>query len=529
MDIATLRARLMKDSALRARGSERSVLLSGAADIYEAVYRREQASRNPEAYYPATNAATLRLLAGERSAAADLARLTLQALAEVPPDRSGYYECVSALEAHLVLGHSDRAREIVASISTEKHWNSEADYRALASTLRQLRLVLAANALPADCLQKLTMPRVIHFAGHIIAAPGEIGRFTADQEDAVRQDIEAELDQSRIGFGYGSLAAGADILFAEALLRRGAGLHVILPFREEEFIDLSVRPAGEGWVARYWACRQAAASVRFATMDRYLGEDQLFTYCSKLAIGLAVLMARHLSTEAEQLVVWDGEPASGIAGTAIDVETWRRTGLGQRTIACSATSAQVRPVRPAVHLDEGRRTHAMLFADLQGSTKLSDEAIPRFTDVVLGAFARVIDRYEDILLTNTWGDALFVVFKDAGQAAACALDLQEAMAAIDLAACGLPPHLALRIGVHLGPVHTSYDPILKKLNFFGAHVNRAARIEPVTPEGCVYVTEMMAAVLAIYNANQFCCDYVGYTEAAKNFGAMRMFLLRRRS
>jgi len=78
--------------------------------------------------------------------------------------------------------------------------------------------------------------------------------------------------------------------------------------------------------------------------------------------------------------------------------------------------------------------------------------------------------------------------------------------------------------------HTTWvltDPVLRRRNFFGAHVSRAARIEPVTPEGCVYVTETFAAVLALYNADEFACDYVGMTEAAKHYGTMRMFLLRR--
>ena len=35
------------------------------------------------------------------------------------------------------------------------------------------------------------------------------------------------------------------------------------------------------------------------------------------------------------------------------------------------------------------------------------------------------------------------------------------------------------------------------------------------------------AVLALYNADAFACDYVGMTEAAKHYGTMRMFLLRR--
>jgi len=121
------------------------------------------------------------------------------------------------------------------------------------------------------------------------------------------------------------------------------------------------------------------------------------------------------------------------------------------------------------------------------------------------------------------------VFDDAGKAANCALDLQEAIAGVDLAAAGLPAEMALRLGGHLGPVYRAHDPILKRDNFFGAHVSRAARIEPVTPDRCVYVTETLAAVLALYNADRFDCDYVGMTQAAKRYGKMRMFLLRRRA
>ena len=49
----------------------------------------------------------------------------------------------------------------------------------------------------------------------------------------------------------------------------------------------------------------------------------------------------------------------------------------------------------------------------------------------------------------------------------------------------------------------------------------------MTPLGCVYVTETMAAVLALHNADGFACEYVGMTEAAKSYGQMRMFLLHR--
>jgi class 3 adenylate cyclase len=351
----------------------------------------------------------------------------------------------------------------------------------------------------------------------------------AEQEGEIAAAIEARIACAGIGFGYGSLAAGADILFAEALLRHGVSLHVVLPFNRAEFVEISVRPAGYRWVERFEECCAAAekdGTVRYATEDRYLGDDALFSYCSQLAMGLAILRARYLCTEAEQIAVWGGEPPTGPIGTAADMANWHRTGRPQSVIHCG-DGANPEPAMTSSERRTNRRIRAMLFGDIRGFSKLADAELPRFVDAVLGAFADVINRYgNDVLLANTWGDGLYLVFDDAGKAARCALDLQTAMTGIDLATAGLPDYLALRIGGHLGPVYAGHDPIIKQQNFFGAHVSRAARIEPVTPEGCIYVTETLAAVLAIHNADEFTCDYVGMTEAAKHYGPMRMFLLR---
>ena len=66
---------------------------------------------------------------------------------------------------------------------------------------------------------------------------------------------------------------------------------------------------------------------------------------------------------------------------------------------------------------------------------------------------------------------------------------------LDLEAAGLPSSLALRVGAHLGPVYAITDPVLGAPSFIGSHVSRTARIEPVTPEGSIYVTERFAAAL----------------------------------
>jgi class 3 adenylate cyclase len=111
-------------------------------------------------------------------------------------------------------------------------------------------------------------------------------------------------------------------------------------------------------------------------------------------------------------------------------------------------------------------------------------------------------------LVNTWGDGLFVVFKRAHEAADCALALQEALTELDFGALGLPSTLALRLGGHVGPVYAPKDPIIKTVNFFGAHVSQTARIEPITPPHSVYVTETFAASVELEHSDRFACEYV---------------------
>ena len=253
--------------------------------------------------------------------------------------------------------------------------------------------------------------------------------------------------------------------------------------RADDFVELSVRPSGESWVARFEDCMAQAQSIRYATEDRHLGDDHLFAYGSQIAMGLAVLYGRHLHADLRQIAIWDGCSSDAVAGTAIDIGVWERAGMPRATIIpCGKARHASRPVAatPVVQPPPGGRRHsrAMLFGDVSGFSQLSDEQLPSFTAKILGAMGRVIGRFrEHTDMINTWGDGLFIVFADAGIAANCALALQDAISAVDLEAARLPKHLSLRLGGHLGPVYELPDPILSRPNFYGAHVSRAARIE----------------------------------------------------
>jgi class 3 adenylate cyclase/tetratricopeptide (TPR) repeat protein len=522
-DIGSLFGRLHKDLAFAEPDpGKRRALFGAARAIYEDVYARAVGEGDAEAYYPAINAATLALLAGDSEAAGALAgavltllRARMEALDHAnAADR--YWILATELEAYLVMGDVDAARALIGPVIAA----SGDDHAGLASTKRQLDRIVRAKGLDPALLEAFEPPIIIHYVGHMIAPPGQPGRFPAALEPVIQGRIEEALDGVRIG---------ADILFAESLIARGVALNVVLPFAIDDFREQSVLPAGKGWARRFRKCLGAARTVRYATEDRYLGDDHLFAYCSGLAMGLGRLYARHLGAPVRQLAVWDGVSTGGIAGTSADIQTWQSAGLTQTIIPCGveAVPKAVSPHdRPAAGL--GRRdTRAMLFGDIHGFSKLKDAELPLFTELVMGALARVTrDFGGDIAFINTWGDGVFAVFPDAGRAAACALEMQRAMAGLDLAAAGLPPHLGLRLGGHLGPIYELTDPITGRPNYYGAHVSRAARIEPITPEGCIYVTETFAAVLALHNAGQFSCDYVGYTKMAKKYGRLRMFLLR---
>lgn len=514
IDILSLGARIAKDQAFRASRARSGDALRDASRAYGAVFEQTRAA------FPAINAATLAMLADELGAAHAFAHLAINAAEREMPESpiAQYYRMATLAEAHLVLGSVVEAE---AALGRAVEFAPK-EFAAHTTTLRQLRRLARHLGLATGFLACLKAPSSIHYAGHRFSA-----NFPAHEESRVADEIANVFAERSVGFAFGSLAAGADILFAEAALQRGCGLHVVLPFRRDDFIRLCVGPSGAQWVDRFSRCIEHADHVSYATMEGSLGDDAPYGYASRLAMGLATLQASHLLSEVHQIVVWDGVSSAenAAAGTWVDMNAWREAGRQTEVIHVAAGQRQSAEPRQDVG---GRRTaRALLFGDMRGFSKLRDAQLMTFTREVLGACARVLDRFDGIGLRNTWGDGLFVVMEDAPSAAACALDLQEAIAAIDLASAGLPTDISLRLAAHFGPVFSCIDPITRTQNYFGEHVSRTARVEPVTPEGSVYVTESFAAEIALRSGLDFRCEYVGQIDSAKGYGKFRMYALMR--
>ena len=174
-----------------------------------------------------------------------------------------------------------------------------------------------------------------------------------------------------------------------------------------------------------------------------------------------------------------------------------------------------------------REVRAILFADFRGFSRLHDEDFPVFVREGLGALGEALHRHHTGLLwSNTWGDAIQAIFTDAASAARAALDLHAAVERLHDGLSPLPSDLTLRVGAHAGPVLRLTDPVVGGLSYWGRELTRAARIEPRTPAGDVYVTEAFAALLALDPAVGISCEYVGRITTAKDFETIPMYRLR---
>lgn len=519
VEARSLGARLLKDAAFSAHPSQQHGAIVKAGKSYLQIYKDTQDT------YPGINAATLIALAGDFSGAKSLAREILELL-QPSPEHPDYWHYATLAEAHILEGdHTAAARAIrsAATIGTSKLADR-------ASTLKQLRRLLKAQGKSPEILQPLLPKITLHYSGHMIAAPGQKGRIMAEHENELARRIDEALEKLDPGAAFGALASGSDILIAEHLIRRKIDVHVTLPFKTEDFIAISVRPAGEDWVKRFEKCVGAAKSLGFLTEQPYLNDDILFGIGAKLAMGGAILHASHISGETCQLSIWDGVKTNATAGTSSDIANWARWQKSAHIIDVADLGSVPEKLQKssAVAPAKGTRIEAaMLFGDIKGFSKLDDEKLPLFVEHILGTIHKHLSSDDTRpSFVNTWGDGLFAVWDTPAEAAKRALLIQDAIADFATEDVNLPANMSMRVSLHYGVAHKLIDPILGRENYFGEGVARAARIEPITPPGEIYTTEQFAAMLMLDKDSPVVAEYVGNIAAAKDYGSFPLYHLR---
>jgi len=515
---------------------------------------------NTQGNYSGINAASLSLIMGDTNTAHKLARKVIKICSDSFKDEANkqdYWIIATLGEAFILLGKQEQAEKYYRLARTIAGKN----YASIASTRRQLKLLSRYTEVREGVLGTLEIPPVIAFSGHMLDAPTrKHPRFPADSVEPVRRQIESVLKVLDAGISYSSAACGSDVIFLECMQERGGETNVILPFDREDFYDTSINFAGGEWIRRADGVLDRASRVTHANRGRYGGDDLLFAYTNTMIMGKAILRSRLLETEAHLLAVWDGKRNGATGGTSDFVELWESLGLPitavssdsgrialsrqsvgesgvEESTAVPRRRVKMRAGVRRVHRDirrrsgeVGRKIVAILFADLVGFSRLEEQQYPAYIEGFLGSLARRLKNSPFVpIYKNIWGDAICFVFEDLLSAAEYAMELRDMVRETEWEKHGLPRDLNIRIGLHVGPVYYALEPVLNRLNFFGSHVNQAARIEPITSAGNVYASEQFAAFLMADQDNPLECKYVGEIKLPKEFGSYPIYHIKRKS
>ncbi len=366
-------------------------------------------------------------------------------------------------------------------------------------------------------------------------------RFPPARAEEIGQRIARELEALQATDGFASATSGGDILFLEAVLTRGGRVHVTLPCAVDEFrrdcVDII---PGADWAARFDRILQQASSLEVLSQQYASDNAMASECCNRVMVGLAVRNAATKAEEPQVLALWDGRPGDAFGGTQSVVQFCTQNGFRVRwmTDLAPGGGAESRDLAPAVNTSAVRHATFVgeapqqictaVFADAVGFSKLREREVPLFARHYLASAMSALQSNTIVpLVKNTWGDGLYLVFESVRDAGVFALDFRDHIVSTDWRRLGLSAALNVRIGIHAGPLYRIYDPVIGQWSYTGAHVTRAARLEPSTDPGKVFATLPFAALAAAEKTTEFLCRPAGRRELAKGAGAIELFELTR--
>lgn len=586
IEILGLEGRLYKDIYVKKRSDD---LTNAKEFLKRAQSRYQQASElgGDTGFWPAVNAGFAAFLLNDNAYANAIAGKAL-VLCEKSlesqkqksergeldfSDDDHYWHLATIAEAQLIADLTKKSVGDPLALAKQKYQNAAkigcGQWSNLQTTRRQLGLILAhfyesdgKSLATSDCQtnidewidEVLPLPPVLLFSGHMVDTKERLKtkphRFPREIVDDIKREILKtirEVCPRGPCYGFASCANGADILFHEALQELKGESHVVLPYNHVDFIKDSVNlEPNDSWEKRFLAVMTNAGHVISATKHRLTWRSQAYDYANSMLCGLALIKARELGMKLVPIAVYDGNSGDGAGGTADNVESWKKGGLCPRIIDINIIRHQSfrgAEWSPSVAEDSYPKVPAtpsyqagvkgLLFADVKGFSKLSDEQLETFIDQFWYAIGEYVNNSEfKPIMQNTWGDELYLVFDSVRNAGMFALGLKEIVRSIDRVEHGLPGDLTLRIALHAGPVYEQKnDVLINGKNFFGSHVNYAARLEPVTEPGQVFTTDAFAALAEVEQKAgrdlDFSCEYVGRVALPKNHGICETYRLKR--
>lgn len=416
---------------------------------------------------------------------------------------SGEFSGVNAATMSLLAGQREEARKLASEIlqhlrsakpeSEAAHYYrhaSEAEAYLILGDSPRARLALASadRHLPGKVSTRArTRAQLALICTELQLDPGLLEQLSLPP--VVVLDGRQEPPTAEGAFVYAAIDLPARLTAVETAQARKARVHLVLPQQRSELLQLWGEAHGEAAQARLARC--IAQADELSVLHGFLPAESGWraAYAAQMAQGLARIAARRLGLRSRGAAELAPMPDSG---------------------------------------DAARSAVGMLFADFTGFTRLADDELPAFSSVLLGDLAAAIRAEgERVLYVKNWGDAVHAVTADAATSARLACAMLALVEARRSRGGGFAA-MGLRVAAHHGPAWRLADPFGGPPTWLGSQLTFTARIEPITPPGIAYVTEAMAARLALEAPEQFHTEYAGELDVAKRYGKFRLFSLRNR-
>ena len=454
-----------------------------------AVLARDTYDKNfqlTKSYYTGINAASMSTLAGQGRRGKEIAQEVLNVLKDPQND---FWEAATEAEAFLLL--KERAKSEEAYMRARKL--AATDWGKINSVYNQLWLLKHYLPVPANVLKVFSPPVVVAFVGHMIDHPDrKHARFPASIETGVKNALLNNIKAINAKIGYCSLACGGDILFAEAMEELDGELNLFLPFKQSDFIEASVRFAGEGWVERFNRLVNKYP-VTYMTQGTYDGHADLFLLQTGIIFGQSIL--RSLSNHQEPILL----------SVLSERDQKRKTGGTRDTVGLWPYPKNHLSVNPDVFLsyspepamDEAphflpaspRPVLYVVKCDLASDDKLNKVVLQ---EMEAGSLPPpiVLDIKDDHLLAG-----FKTIFG--------AMELCEAISKNIVRP--FQQTSTIRISMHVGPIHINPETVKQELS--GDVITMIERLHHLTLPGSIYATSIVAALLAL-ESKKFSFDYI---------------------
>lgn len=535
--------------------------LHNPSDLSQALRAAQQAADLTGELTDQLQAARLAALSSDISKARQWATVATQHLNRKSPNGSdkpggarpaSFQDLAHAIELAVLLEQSTALEQALAAAVAlrPRHLPS------VVALLRQMDMLQGAGlTLAAKVRDGVQPPSLVVFAGQALDAPGAaFPCFPPELEPVVAKAIASQLDAIGAEVGFCSASSGSELLCVEAMLDRGAEVHLFLPFSEADFIRHRVAYAGGRWERRFHSACKLATSITYATEEAFLGHDALLRFNNHLIQGMAQAQAQLNLTQPHLVLVWDYAADSSEGSAADFMDNWPDIGTLhlidldelREQMPSPGPNSTLEPVHAvpqplAQPLLPLRHIRTMLFADIVGYSKLKEQDLPLLWRCLEGVKSHLTASGAELRLIESWGDAIYAVMDNSLDMATYAMALIDAVAEIGTANGRLSQPLQVRIGLHAGPVFEGVHPLTGRQIVYGSHVSRAARIEPVSLPGHAYASQQFVAMLLAEESAQahkaqmtgqthqhrYDCEYLGMLSLAKNYGRQQVYHLRK--